>query len=69
VNDVIKQNPPARGFLWRGFLNLSMASLVSPKVSVVLPSTLVVKEDEVVGAPSHLGRCVSPPAYKVRTLG
>jgi hypothetical protein len=37
-------------------------------VSVASPSTLVVKEDEVVGAPSHLGRCVSPPVEKGEDL-
>jgi hypothetical protein len=30
----------------------------------VSPSTLVVKEDEVVETPSHLGRCISPSADK-----
>jgi len=64
VKDVIKQIPPARGLLRRGFLNSSMVGQVSAKMSIVLLSTLIVKEDEVVGAPSHLGRCVSPLADK-----
>jgi len=68
VKVVIKQIPSVRGFLRRGFLNSSLAGQVSPKVSVALPSTLVVKEDEVVGAPSHLGRFVSPPAEKGEDL-
>jgi hypothetical protein len=59
VKEVIKQVPPARGFLQRGFLNPSPTGQVSPIVPAVLPSTLVVKEDEVVGSPSHLGRCIS----------
>jgi hypothetical protein len=68
VKDVIKRTSPARGFLRRGFLNSSPARQVSPKVPVVSPSTLVVKEDEVVGTPSHLGRCVSPLVDKGEDL-
>jgi len=67
VKDVIKRTP-ARGFLRRGFLNSSPARLVSPKVSVVSPPTLAVKEDEVVGTPSQLGRCVSPSTDKGEDL-
>jgi hypothetical protein len=69
VKDVIKRIPSARGFLRRGFLNSSAARQVSPKVPVVSPSTLIVKEDEVVGTPSLLGRCVSPSADKGKDLG
>jgi hypothetical protein len=68
MKDVIKQIPPARGFLRRGFLNSSPARQVSPKVLVMLPLTLVVKEDEVVGTPSLLGCCVSPSADKGEDL-
>jgi hypothetical protein len=68
VEDVIKQIPPAMGFLWRGFLNSSLAGQVSPKVPVVSLLTLVVKEDEVVVTPSHLGCCVSPSAEKGENL-
>jgi hypothetical protein len=68
MRDVIKQILLLRGFLRRDFLNSSLAGQVSPKVSVVSSSTLVVKEDEMVGVPSHLGRCVSPPAEKGEDL-
>jgi hypothetical protein len=37
-------------------------------VLVASPLTLVVKENEVVGDPSHLGHCVSPPAEKGEDL-
>jgi len=37
-------------------------------VSIVSPSNLVVKKDEVVGTPSHLGRCISPLAEKGEDL-
>jgi hypothetical protein len=67
VKDVIKRTPSERGFLQCGFLNSSTARQVSPKMPVVSPSTLV-KEDEVVGTPSHLGRCVSPSADKGEDL-
>jgi hypothetical protein len=68
VKDVIKRTPPARGFLQRGFLNLRPARQVSSKVLVVSPLTLVVKEDVVVGTPSHLCRCVSPSIDKGEDL-
>lgn len=68
VKDVIKLIPPTRGFLRRGFLNSSSARQVSLKVSVVSSSTLIVKEDEVVGTPSLLGRCVSSSADKGKDL-
>jgi hypothetical protein len=60
MKDVIKRTPLVRGFLWRGFF--------SPKVPVLSPTTLIVKEDEVVKTPSHLGRCVSPSADKGEDL-
>jgi hypothetical protein len=43
VRDVIKQIPLLRGFLLRDFLNSNLVGQVSPKVSVVSPSTLAVK--------------------------
>jgi hypothetical protein len=46
VKVVIRQTPPARGFLQRGFLNSSLAEQVLPKLSVASLSTLVVKEYE-----------------------
>jgi hypothetical protein len=54
---------PARGFLRRGFLNPGLSGQASPKGLVVPPSTLVVKEDDVVGA-SFLGSCVTPTGDK-----
>jgi hypothetical protein len=47
-----KKTSSARGFLQRGFLNPSLSGQASPKVSVASSYTLVVKEDEAVGAPS-----------------
>jgi hypothetical protein len=54
--------------LQRGFLNSSLAGQVSPKVSVVSPTTLDAKEDEVVRVPPLLGRCVSPKVDKGEDL-
>jgi hypothetical protein len=58
-----------RGFLRQGFLNLSpVVQVISPhllhKVSVVSVSTPVVKEDEVVRAPSPLDGCATPTTVK-----
>jgi hypothetical protein len=53
-----KHSTPVRSFLRRGFFKNSLAVHVSPhlspKVSVATPSTLVLKEDGVKGAPSLL---------------
>jgi hypothetical protein len=55
----VKHSTPVRGFLRLGFLKPSPALQVFPhlshKVSVASPSTLVLKEDWVEGAPSLLG--------------
>jgi hypothetical protein len=56
----VKHSTPVRGFLRRGFLKPSPAVHVSPhlspNVSVVSSSTLVLKEDGVEGAPTLLGK-------------
>jgi hypothetical protein len=45
-----------------------MEGFFSPNVPVMSLTTLIVKEDGVVGTPSHLGRCVSPLADKGEDL-
>jgi hypothetical protein len=49
-----------RSFLRRGFLNPSISRQVLPKVSVALSSTLVIKEDEAVGAPFWVVASLQP---------
>jgi hypothetical protein len=68
VKVAIKQTPSARDFLRRGFLNSSLVEQVLLKVSVILLSTLVANEDEVVRTPPHLGSCVSPTVDKGEDL-
>jgi hypothetical protein len=55
VKVVINQTPPARGFLRRVF-------------STQVWQGKFQKEDEVVGAPPHLGCCVSPTTEKGEDL-
>lgn len=68
VKVAIKQTPSVRDFLRRGFLNSSLTGQVSHRVSVVLLSTLVANEDEVVRTPPHLGCCVTPTVDKGEDL-
>ncbi len=64
---LLRKTSPVRGFLRRGFLNPGLSGQASPKVFVASSSTLVVKEDEAVGAP-FLGSCVTPTADKDEDL-
>jgi len=65
VKDIVKPSISKKGFLRRGFLNLSLAMKVSTPHSLLLESilsslTLDVKEDGVIGFPSPLSGCVTP---------
>jgi hypothetical protein len=65
VKDIVKPSISKKGFLRRGFLNLSPAVKVSTShssllESVVSLSTLDVKEDGVIGLPFPLSGCVTP---------
>jgi hypothetical protein len=62
-----KKTSLVKGFLQREFLNSSLSGQASPKVSIVSLLTLVVKEDEAIGAP-FLGSCVTPTTDKVEKL-
>jgi hypothetical protein len=62
-----KKTSLAISFLRRGFLNPNLLGQVSPRVLVASSSTLVVKEDEAVGAP-FLGSCVTPTTDKIEDL-
>jgi hypothetical protein len=62
-----KKTSLVKGFLQMGFLNSSLSGQASPKVFVASSSTLVVKEDEAVGAP-FLGICATPTADKDEDL-
>jgi hypothetical protein len=65
VKDIVKPSISKKVFLWRVFLNPSLAVKISTLHSslldsVVSSSTLDVKEDGVIGFPSPLSGCVTP---------
>jgi hypothetical protein len=69
MEDIVKPSTSMKGFLWPGFLKPSPAMKVftlhtSFLESVVVSSTLDVKEDGVVRNPSPLGGCITPTVEK-----